>query len=190
MTTPSEPQGGERSRINHAPSKRSMERARGVYFGDGTRNTNDGFIEDLLPKYQVQRIALAFDRLIDEACQVVRHWGVSKGGYGLLEEAIRLKLKGSPEDDTNRDSSKTASKGGRRMKAFLKMAPLSTFMDIKEVKPNIHIPLIERLTFAKLPEEDPEFINDTTGKRLVFEFWKMINFDGEPVAFYLFKEIK
>lgn len=72
------------------------------------------------------------------------------------------------------------------MKSFLRMHPLSTFMDIKEVKPDIHIPLIERVKFAWGKTVD---INDTTGKRLVFEFRSMVDMDGEQVALYRFKEI-
>ena len=93
---------------NPTPSKRSIERV------------NNKFC----PCCRTD-IALAFDRLREETFDEVRGivgnaFRIAYDGenehakicYIKIDQAIRLKLKGSPEGDTNRDSSKTASKGG------------------------------------------------------------------------------
>ena len=131
MTTPSEERSDERSRMNHAPSKRSMERATEVvtqYDGDWQIIKERGELSVLIKK--------ALDSLIDECIQIIESEpempgepseemmevfkqdvpkamrAVCSGTKKSIIKAIRLKLKGSPEGDTNRDSSKTASKGG------------------------------------------------------------------------------
>ena len=87
----------------NTPSKRSMERA-------------NILIEKLWvcdwSNEDIKNVALAFDKLVEEACEVVDSPDFYIKPRDQRVQAIRLKLKGSPEGDTNRDSSKTASKGG------------------------------------------------------------------------------
>ena len=87
---------------NPTPSKMSMERSveilRPIPSTDIPICEINGDKYFYMSKKELsEKFALAFDRLIEEGCQVVRHWDISKGGYGLLEQAIRLKLKGGEE---------------------------------------------------------------------------------------------
>ena len=105
----------------NTPSKRSMERGKEIVFDDGgiacpQETPYSNACEKESPcvccESAIKKIALAFDKLVEEACEVVDSPDFYIKPRDQRVQAIRLKLKGSPEGDTNRDSSKTASKGG------------------------------------------------------------------------------
>ena len=79
------------------PSKRSMERARLIPMG------YEGGIQGHTEN--VEAIALAFDRLVEEACEVAKHQATICGGSLSrqstaldIEKNIRLKLKGGEDE--------------------------------------------------------------------------------------------
>lgn len=79
------------------------------------------------------------------------------------------------------------------MKAIIKLGSLSTMIDIKEIRPDYQIPLPVRLNTAIMKyctEKDAIYMNDATGLRMVFDYNRSFDIDGEQVALYVFREIK
>ena len=78
------------------------------------------------------------------------------------------------------------------MKAIIRLGALSTMIDIKEIRPDYQIPLPVRLNTSIMrdcTEKDVMYMNDATGKRMVFDYNRTLDVDGEQVALYVFKEI-